>query len=93
MGFYHPLWSGLLLKDLIDGQIPDVIFPENNDSLNRFNRYISSSSKELAEITKSKHATVQFIHESVRDFFNKDKGFQDYGRTLDLSSRAQAMKN
>lgn len=79
MEFYHALWSGLLLEDLIDSQIPDVTFPENGDSLIKFNRYIISSSKGVAEITKSKHSTVQFIHEYVRDSFVKDKGSQDYG--------------
>ncbi len=34
-------------------------------------RFIISSSKGLAEVTKSKHRTVQFIHESVRDFLLK----------------------
>jgi hypothetical protein len=31
-------------------------------------RFVQSSSKGLAEVTKSKEPTVQFIHESVRDF-------------------------
>ncbi|WQF79138.1 Putative nucleoside phosphorylase domain, NACHT nucleoside triphosphatase [Colletotrichum destructivum] len=38
---------------------------------------VVSSSKGLAEITKSKVGTVQFIHESVRDFLIKDNGLQD----------------
>ncbi|KAI0544071.1 hypothetical protein F4679DRAFT_577122 [Xylaria curta] len=38
------------------------------------NRFVCSSSKGLAEITKSKARTVQFIHESVRDFLLKDGG-------------------
>jgi ankyrin repeat protein len=37
-------------------------------------RFILSSSKGLAEVTKSKAQTVQFIHESVRDFFLKGNG-------------------
>ena len=37
-------------------------------------RFVLSSSKGLAEITKSKDHTVQFIHESVRDFLVKDRG-------------------
>ncbi|KAL2131173.1 hypothetical protein VTI74DRAFT_5460 [Chaetomium olivicolor] len=32
-------------------------------------KLVTSSSKGLAEITKSNHPTVQFIHESVRDFW------------------------
>ncbi|KAH7191114.1 hypothetical protein DER44DRAFT_815655 [Fusarium oxysporum] len=49
------------------------------DILNEENRHgrialRTSSSKGLAEITKAKKPTVQFIHESVRDFLIKDKG-------------------
>ncbi|KAK2039214.1 hypothetical protein LZ31DRAFT_606938 [Colletotrichum somersetense] len=39
--------------------------------------FVISSSKGLAEITKSRSQTVQFIHESVKDFLVKDKGFQE----------------
>ncbi|KAH0162964.1 purine and uridine phosphorylase, partial [Aureobasidium melanogenum] len=38
------------------------------------NRFILSSSKGLAEATKSKTPTIQFIHESVRDFLLKESG-------------------
>ena len=41
-------------------------------SLNDINRFVQSSSKGLAEVSKSKKPTVQFIHESVRDFLFKD---------------------
>lgn len=41
------------------------------------NRFVCSSSKGLAEVTKSKPRTVQFIHESVRDFLLKDEGIRD----------------
>jgi len=33
---------------------------------------VQSSSKGLAEVSKSKEPTVQFIHESVRDYLSKD---------------------
>ncbi|KAK1566078.1 uncharacterized protein LY79DRAFT_112720 [Colletotrichum navitas] len=39
-------------------------------------RLIVSSSKGLAETTKSDDRTVQFIHESVRDFLLKDNGLR-----------------
>jgi ankyrin repeat protein len=46
-------------------------------------KFILNSSKGLAEITKSKTPTVQFIHESVRDFLVKENGlgelFPDLG--------------
>ncbi|KAI8948099.1 hypothetical protein F4801DRAFT_472990 [Xylaria longipes] len=57
------------------------------DSLGEWNRkkvtidamtkFVSSSSKGLAEVTKSKPPTVQFIHESVRDFLIKDGGIYE----------------
>jgi len=37
-------------------------------------KFVLDVSKGLAEITKSKEPTVQFIHESVRDFLLKDGG-------------------
>lgn len=40
-------------------------------------RFILSSSKGLAETTKSKNAKVQFIHESVRDFLLKENGISE----------------
>ncbi|GFG25977.1 ankyrin repeat and protein kinase domain-containing protein 1, partial [Aspergillus udagawae] len=75
--FYHALWSGLALEDQADEQIPDVGVPGASDSLNRFNRCVISNSKGLAEVTKSKLPTVQFIHESVRDFLVKERGLHE----------------
>ncbi|KAJ4180985.1 hypothetical protein NW767_014253 [Fusarium falciforme] len=72
---YHALWSGLSLKGLVDPKIPDVTIPDAGDSI--INGCVISSSKGLAEITKSEQPTVQFIHESVRDFLVKDKGLQE----------------
>ncbi|EXL65476.1 hypothetical protein FOPG_18294 [Fusarium oxysporum f. sp. conglutinans race 2 54008] len=45
-----------------------------SDASDCFNKCVISSSKGLAETTKAKKPTVQFIHESVRDFLIKDKG-------------------
>ncbi|RYC79938.1 hypothetical protein BFJ63_vAg17178 [Fusarium oxysporum f. sp. narcissi] len=69
--YYHALWSGLSLRDLVDLEIPPV---NTSDASVCINKCIISSSKGLAEITKAKKPTVQFIHESVRDFLIKDKG-------------------
>jgi ankyrin repeat protein len=69
--YYHALWSGLSLKGLVDLEIPPV---NTSDASDCINKCIISSSKGLAEITKAKKPTVQFIHESVRDFLIKDKG-------------------
>ncbi|KAH7159343.1 hypothetical protein DER46DRAFT_686813 [Fusarium sp. MPI-SDFR-AT-0072] len=51
---------------------------------------IISSSKGLAEITKAKKPTVQFIHESVRDFLIKDKGLYQLWPELGADWESQA---
>ena len=43
-------------------------------ALEDMSRFVLDSSKGLAELTKSMTPTVQFIHESVRDFLIKDDG-------------------
>ncbi|KAK4189520.1 Pfs NB-ARC and ankyrin domain protein [Podospora australis] len=55
----------------------------NQDEITRtlMGRFILDCSKGLAEVTKSKIPTVQFIHESVKDFLHKERlkngGFKD----------------
>lgn len=51
-------------------------------------RFVLSSSKGLAEISKCGHQTVRFIRESVRDFLIKDDGLRDLwtGRGEDFES-------
>ncbi|KAK2036858.1 hypothetical protein LZ31DRAFT_571148 [Colletotrichum somersetense] len=72
--FYHALWSGLSPQGLADDELPEV---DSLDSGDTVTSCVISYSKGLAEITKSNHPTVQFIHESVRDFLVKDKGLQE----------------
>lgn len=55
---------------------PENITKENMEKL------VLSYSKGLAEITKSKHQTVQFIHESVRDFLLKGNGLAKISSNL-----------
>ncbi|KAK6337064.1 hypothetical protein TWF718_009850 [Orbilia javanica] len=69
--YYHAVWSGLFLKDLADDEIPTIAGSDTPDVINNC---VISYSKGLAEITKAKQPTVQFIHESVRDFLIKDGG-------------------
>ncbi|KAJ5633545.1 hypothetical protein N7528_001387 [Penicillium herquei] len=68
--FHLAVWSGLSLRNLVDNEIPAVSSPESE----RLKAFVIGSSKGLAEITKSKAPTVQFIHESVRNFLIKDHG-------------------
>lgn len=71
--YYHAIWAGLSLEGLADPSPPKV---DTAGSEKCFERCVISSSKGLAEITKTK-PTVQFIHESVRDFLVKDEGLFD----------------
>ncbi|KAJ9642129.1 hypothetical protein H2204_002498 [Knufia peltigerae] len=67
--FYFAMWAGL---------DPDsdamAVWDSEHITVDDMNRFVLSSSKGLAELTKSKTPTVQFIHESVRDFLLKDNG-------------------
>ncbi|KAL6409850.1 Pfs, NACHT and Ankyrin domain protein [Ilyonectria robusta] len=63
--YYFAAVSGLSPDELHEWEPEDV----TRDDMSRF---LLSSSKGLAETTKSKSPTVQFIHESVREFFLKD---------------------
>ncbi|RKK80919.1 hypothetical protein BFJ68_g17676 [Fusarium oxysporum] len=84
--YYHALWSGLSLKGLVDLEIPPVNISDASDC---FNKCVISSSKGLAEITKAKKPTVQFIHESVRDFLIKDKGLYELWPRLGADWQSQ----
>ncbi|KAJ3523186.1 hypothetical protein NM208_g12550 [Fusarium decemcellulare] len=72
--YYHALWSGLALEHLADPEIPNVTGPDAGDCIGS---YVITSSKGLAEVTKTKTPSVQFIHESVRDFLIKDGGLYE----------------
>lgn len=69
--FDHALWAGLRSEHSIGTTPPDVVARSKDGSTGR---YIISSSKGLAELTETEEPTVQFIHESVRDFLIKDRG-------------------
>ncbi len=75
--FRHALWVALLdwqESNPIDS--PVDLEPPDTNRMDECVRLVISSSKGLAEITKSKRPTVQFVHESVRDFLVKEKGLQ-----------------
>ncbi|KAK1638898.1 ankyrin repeat-containing domain protein [Colletotrichum phormii] len=61
---------------LASGLGPDALgkWDPSKVQYDHMDRLILSSSKGLAETTRSGDKTVQFIHESVRDFFLKDNG-------------------
>ncbi|KAL8901984.1 MAG: hypothetical protein Q9207_004927 [Kuettlingeria erythrocarpa] len=65
---YYAILSGADDEALMDSAL-EMLTSEDMD------RFILSCSKGLAETTKSKSPTVQFIHESVRDFLLGNNGF------------------
>ena len=64
------------------GQRIGTSWDTDSISLDDMHRFAWSSSKGLAEVTKSKEPTVQFIHESVRDFLLLKDGKRKLWPTL-----------
>jgi ankyrin repeat protein len=66
----RPLKCEELYFAILAGVDPEAVTAWNPEEITQqdMERFILSSSKGLAEVTKSKDQTVQFIHESVRDF-------------------------
>ncbi|EMC95545.1 hypothetical protein BAUCODRAFT_55133, partial [Baudoinia panamericana UAMH 10762] len=85
----RPLGKEEFYFAMVAGLDPDKLATLTPDDLESelMEKYVLSSSKGLAELTKSKKPTVQFIHESVRDFLVKDTGLRDIwsGSLHDLS--------
>ncbi|KAF4843274.1 Ankyrin-3 [Colletotrichum siamense] len=85
-----------VLSGLSEGPEHPIVHDSDWVGDNIIELFVTSSSKGLAEITKSDKATVQFIHESVRDFLFKDNGLQELwptlGRDFETSSH-ETLKN
>ncbi|RFU80736.1 pfs, nb-arc and ankyrin domain [Trichoderma arundinaceum] len=79
----QPLSVEELYFAVLSGTFPESIdsWDANEISIEDMKKFILSCSKGLTEITKSKRATVQFIHESVKDFLFKD-GLKDISTSL-----------
>ncbi|KAF4779977.1 hypothetical protein HER10_EVM0008301 [Colletotrichum scovillei] len=71
---FHALWSGLSQCGLVDEDPPAVTSPKDKVCAKRC---VISASKGLAEITNSTQPTVQFIHESVKDYLVKAGGLTE----------------
>ncbi len=65
---------------------PEVVTAQDID------KFILSCSKGLAETTKSKSQTVQFIHESVRDFLLEKNGINKLRSELDFGRSHERLK-
>lgn len=75
-------WEELYFA-LISGQPHALTVWDSEDlAIQDMKDFILSCSKGLAEITRPESETVQFIHESVRDFLLKDGGLRDLRRDL-----------
>ncbi|KAI0830394.1 hypothetical protein F5Y06DRAFT_207442 [Hypoxylon sp. FL0890] len=75
----RPLTPEELYFAIMSGVEPDSLFSCDSGqeiSPDDMRRYILDNSKGLAESTKSGTPTVQFIHESVRDFLLKENGLR-----------------
>ncbi|KAF9891903.1 hypothetical protein FE257_002866 [Aspergillus nanangensis] len=73
-----PLKPGELYYAILSGVEPRALTRWDADEITPLDmeRFILNSSKGLAEVIRTKSPTVQFIHESVRDFLLKDNGLQ-----------------
>ncbi|WAO96059.1 Hypothetical protein NCS54_01372000 [Fusarium falciforme] len=84
----QPLKPEQLYFAVLSGVEPEALSVWNPDEITALDieRFILSSSKGLTEVTRSKNSTVQFIHESVRDFLLKENGLKeiwsDFGRNF-----------
>lgn len=75
----QPLKPEQLYFAILSGVVPEALANGNADEITMdvIKKFILNSSKGLAEITKSKAPTVQFIHESVRDFLVQENGLDE----------------
>jgi len=72
---YYAILSGL-------GEIEYLVAEDTEVTAEDIRRFILDCSKGLLEIVASKTSTVQFIHESVRDFLLKENGLADLWTNL-----------
>ncbi|WPG98464.1 Hypothetical protein R9X50_00125500 [Acrodontium crateriforme] len=76
----HPPDLQVLLEETlkeIPGTLSELFYRIlTRDQKEGIHEYVLNSSKGLAQLTKSKTPTVQFIHESVNDFLLKDGGLE-----------------
>jgi hypothetical protein len=85
----QPLRPEQLYYAIMSGIEPEALSEWDSDEVSVvvIKRFILNSSKGLTETTKSKDPTVQFIHESVKDFLLKDNGLReiwpDFGGNLE----------
>lgn len=87
--YYHAIWAGLALKsparnEQEEDELEEVPSVRSEYSAETMAKSLISSSKGLAEVAKGTESTVQFIHESVRDFLIKDEGIYQLWPDLEM---------
>jgi hypothetical protein len=77
---------------ILAGTEPDAIASLRHQDVtpDTIRRFLLRSSKGLTEIIKSRDKTVQFIHESVRDFLLKDNGLSKIWPELESNFQGQS---
>ncbi|KAF5137383.1 Ankyrin repeat domain-containing protein 50 [Metarhizium anisopliae] len=75
----QPLKPEQLYFAILSGIEPGALSDWNHDEItvSIMKNFILDSSKGLTEVTKSKNPTIQFIHESVKDFLLKENGLRE----------------
>ena len=89
-----PLKREELYYAVLSGTDEEALTPWDPEMLTAqdIDKYILSCSKGLAETTKSKSQTVQFIHESVRDFLLEKNGINKLRSELDFGRSHERLK-
>jgi ankyrin repeat protein len=94
--YHHALWAALAKSGNADEDMPDTTADDAEDCAEMC---VLSSSKGLAEVTQAKKSkgnkkpderTVQFIHESVRDYLLRDGGMNELWPDLPFDIEAQS---
>ena len=90
----RPLKREELYYAILSGTDEEPLTPWDPEMLTAqdIDKYILSCSKGLAETTKSKGQTVQFIHESVRDFLLEKNGINKLRTELDFGRSHERLK-
>ncbi|KAF5120440.1 Ankyrin repeat, PH and SEC7 domain containing protein secG [Metarhizium anisopliae] len=88
----QPLRPEQLYFAILSGVEPEVLSQWDPDEITApvTKRYVVDSSKGLAEVTRSKNPTVQFIHESVRDFLLKEDGLKEIWIDLERNFQGES---
>ncbi|EXJ70924.1 uncharacterized protein A1O5_05916 [Cladophialophora psammophila CBS 110553] len=88
----RPLKREELYFAILAGNDPDQLTPRDptDTTTDVMDRFILNCSKGLAELTRTKIQTVQFIHESVRDYLLKGDGLMHLQQPIESDFQGQS---